>query len=141
MTNSTNPVPNDNKIVALEAFEHVHNEQVSRYLELAQIIDDQVRETEPGMLVHALTRSTDNDTETIFRWLEVFENSSALEAHINNAHVVTHIEKLNNGILCDTTELVIYAQWDEALKTYWQEKLSGAKLSFAPMETGFFIER
>jgi quinol monooxygenase YgiN len=141
MTNSTNPVPSDNKIVAVEAFEHVHNEQASRYLELAQTIDDQVRETEPGMLVHALTKSATNGSETIFRWLEVFENSSALEAHINNPHVVAHIEKLNNGVLSNATELVIYAHWDEAMKTYWLKRLSGAELSFAPMETGFFLER
>lgn len=141
MAKPADTTPNDNKIVVLEAFEHVYNEQESRYLELAQIIDDQVRETEPGMLVHALTKSIENNVETVFRWLEVFENSNALEAHINNVYVAAHIEKLNNGILSSTTELVIYAQWDEAMKTYWKEKLSGARLSFAPMDTGFFLER
>jgi len=141
MTTTADPTPSDNKIIALEAFEHVHNNQVSRYLELGLLIDEQVRATEPGMLVHALTRSAENDTETVFRWLEVFENSSALEAHVNNAHVHAHHEKLNNGILSNTTDLVIYAQWSDTIKAYWQEKLSSANLSFAPMETGFFLER
>lgn len=141
MATSKETALNDNKIVVMEAFEHVHSEQVPRYLELGLLIDEQVQASEPGMLVHALTKSVESETKTVFRWLEVFENSSALEAHLNNPHVVAHIEKLNNGMLSDVTDLVIYAQWSDTLKTYWQEKLSGANLSFAPTETGFYLER
>ena len=128
-------------ILALEAFEHVHNDQLARYLHMGQLIDDLVRQTEPGMLVHALTKSSANDSETVFRWLEVFENAEALEKHLDNPHVIAHIEKLSQGVLCDTTELVIYANWSDELKDYWKNKLSGANVSFPDLESGFFIGR
>lgn len=128
-------------IVALEAFEHVHNDRVAEYLELGNLIDDQVKASEPGMLVHALTTASENGSETVFRWLEVFENAAALDAHLSNPFVVAHIEKLNDGILSGATDLVIYSDWDDALRGDWSNKLSGANLSFAPMHTGFFLKR
>ncbi|MEO1250389.1 MAG: antibiotic biosynthesis monooxygenase [Pseudomonadota bacterium] len=132
---------NGDSILALEAFEHVHNGRVAEYLEMGNLIDDQVRETEPGMLVHALTTSSESGSETVFRWLEVFENAAALDAHLSNPHVVAHIAKLNDGILSAPTDLVIYGDWNDSLKNDWANKLSGANLSFAPMHTGFFLKR
>jgi len=128
-------------ILAMEAFEHVHNDRVAEYLAMGNLIDDQVRESEPGMLVHALTTASENGKETVFRWLEVFENAAALDAHLSNPYVVAHIEKLNSGVLSGPTDLVIYADWDDALRSAWASKLSGANLSFAPMHTGFFLKR
>ncbi len=141
MTQQQTTVPSDNKIMALEAFEHVPNENVARYLELAQIIDDLVRDKEPGMLVHALTQTSQNETETVFRWLEVFENSDALEAHLGSDHVARHIEQLSKGILTGQIDLVIYADWDEATRAYWQNRFSTVNFSYAAVESGFYRQR
>lgn len=132
---------NDNRILVLEAFEHVRNDSVQDYLEMAQVIDDRVQETEPGMLVHALTRSSGDEKETIFRWLEVFENSDALAYHLDSKHVTEHVARLNDGILSAPTDLVIYCDWNDELKSYWQAQLSDANLSFASVSSGFYLER
>lgn len=139
-TPSSAPVV-DNRILVLEAFEHVRNDSVQRYLEMSQVIDDLVRDKEPGMLVHALTRQSGDETETIFRWLEVFENSDALAFHLTGDHVTEHVAALNDGILSAATDLVIYADWNEELRTYWQAQLADANLNFAPVCSGFYLER
>ncbi|ASJ74412.1 putative quinol monooxygenase [Granulosicoccus antarcticus] len=141
MSTQENHSPSTSKIMALEAFEHVPNDNVARYLELAQIIDDQVRDEEPGMLLHALTQFSKSDTETVFKWLEVFENADALEAHLGSKHVAAHIEKLADGILEGRIDLVIYADWDEATRTYWQNHFSAVNFSFAAVESGFYRQR
>ena len=137
---STAP-PSDNRVLVLEAFEHVHNGLVQDYLEMAQVIDDLVKENEPGMLVHALTRSSGDEEETVFRWLEVFENSDALAYHLDSKHVTEHIATLNDGILSAPTDLVIYADWNDELKRYWQAQLTDANLDFASVNSGFYRER
>ena len=141
MTTPSSAPISDNRILVLEAFEHVRNDRVQQYLEMGQVIDDLVREKESGMLVHALTRCSGDETETIFRWLEVFENSDALAFHLNSDHVIEHVAKLNAGILSAVTDLVICADWDEPLKTYWQAQLADANLSFVPVYSGFYLER
>lgn len=141
MTNSSQPTPKDDHIFALEAFEYVHNDRVLDYEAMGSIIDDQVKVSESGMLVHALTKISEDASETTFRWLEIFENSDALEAHVSNPCVIQHIEKLSDDILSNRTKIVIYADWNNELKAYWHEKLSGALLVFADMKTGFFLSR
>ena len=128
-------------ILALEAFEHVHKEQAAAYETMGKDIDDRVRETESGMLLHALTKVSENDTETIYRWLEVFENPMALRAHFDNPHVQAHIGQLQAGILSSPTDIVIYADWDEAQKTYWRNAFGDVNLKFADLKTGFFLHR
>ena len=137
---STAPL-SDNRILVLEAFEHVHNSRVQDYLEMAQVIDDLVKEKEPVMLVHALTRSSGDEKETVFRWLEVFENSDALASHLDSKHVTEHVATLNDGILSAPTDLVIYADWNDEMKRYWQAQLADANLSFASVYSGFYLQR
>lgn len=134
-------MPSTKLILALEAFEHVHNSRVSDYLEHGQAIDDLVKLHEPGMLVHALTTASEDEEKTVFCWLEVFENAEALDTHLSSAHVTAHLEKLADGILCDKTDLVIYADWDDELKTQWIEKLPGANVIFADAHASFFRAR
>ena len=128
-------------ILALEAFEYVLNEHVAKYESMGRDIDDRVRETEPGMLLHALTKVSENETETVYRWLEIFENPNALQAHFDNPHVQTHIQRLQQGILSAPTEIVIYANWDDAQKAYWKEAFGETGLTLAPLKAGFFLQR
>jgi len=133
--------PAKDPLFVLEAFEHVHNGQIETYEQMGKLIDDQVRDTEPGMLVHALTKVSVNADETIYRWLEIFDGANALEAHLSNPAVTSHIEKMNNGVLSGPTDIVIYADWSEDQKEHWRGILAGANLTFAPMITGFFVAR
>ena len=128
-------------ILMLEAFEHVHKARTADYERMGSVIDDQVKETEPGMLVHALTKISESDSEAVYRWLEVFDSEQAFEKHLSNPHVITHVGAMNDGVLCGETELVIYSDWTEERKNYWREKITGVKLTFAPMLTGFFLSR
>ncbi|MCG8491093.1 MAG: antibiotic biosynthesis monooxygenase [Sneathiellales bacterium] len=141
MSNNNQPPATSSAILALEAFEHVHTERTAEYEVMGQDIDDRVRETEPGMLVHALTKISSSETETTYRWLEVFENPKALQAHLDNPHVQNHIAKLGNGILSSPTEIVIYADWDDQQKAYWTELFGADNLEFAPLKSGFFLKR
>lgn len=141
MNNQSDKVPHDDRIMALEAFEHVPNQHVDRYLELGQMIDDEVRDKEPGMLVHALTQHSRNEQETVFRWLEVFENSQALEAHLDSDHVAAHIAKISDGILTGKIDLIIYADWDQPTRDYWQQRFTGVNFSYASVNSGFYRQR
>lgn len=128
-------------ILALEAFEYVKRDQTDTYEAMAEEIDRKVQESEPGMLVHALTKISEDETETIYRWLEVFENAEALKAHIENPAVVAHIAKMNDGVLSGPTEIVLYTDWNETQKAHWREVFAGTKLVFAPTLSGFYVKR
>lgn len=140
-TLATNSVTEKSTLLVLEAFEHVHNDQTQAYELMGKSIDELVKNTEPGMLVHALTKVSENEDETLYRWLEVFDGEKALETHINNPHVISHIEAMNKGVLSGTTDIVIYADWSEAVQAQWRETFAGANLTFAAMITGFFVAR
>lgn len=128
------------KLIVLEAFEHVHPERCAEYEAAGKIIDDTVRETEPGMLVHALTVHARLDDRVTYRWLEIFDGLAALEAHFASPHVKAHVAKLNDGILLSPVELVLYTDWTEAEKAEINERLGGA-LTFAEVRAGYYHAR
>lgn len=128
-------------MLALEAYEYVKRDQTELYETMAEEIDQKVHDSEPGMLVHALTKISEDETETIYRWLEVFENAEALKAHIEYPSVVAHIEKMIGGVLSGPTEIVLYTDWNETQKAHWRDVFAGAKLVFAPTLSGFYVKR
>ncbi len=128
------------QMFALEAYEHVNKDMIAEYEKMGLKIDREVKETEPGMLVHALTKVSENDKRAVYRWLEIFETPEALQAHLDNPPVQAHIKKLNSGILSGPSHIIIYADWDKAQKDYWR-KTFGDILTYAPMKTGFFLKR
>ena len=121
----------------LEAYEHVHKDKTQQYEQMSLDIDNKVKETEPGMLIHAQTKVSENEQEVVYRWLEVFEKYEDMEAHLQSKFVQAHIQGLNDGVVCAPTELVIYCDWDEAQKAPWRESL-GEALTFAPLVNAFF---
>jgi len=128
------------QMFALEAYEHVNKDKIAEYEKMGLKIDREVKETEPGMLVHALTKVSENDKRAVYRWLEIFETPEALQAHLDNPPVQAHIKKLNSGILSGPSHIIIYADWDKAQKDYWR-KTFGDILTYAPMKTGFLLKR
>lgn len=132
---------NAGRILVMEAFEHVHPDRCADYEAAGVVIDDKVKDSEPGMLVHALTRVKETADAVTYRWLEIFEDSDAFAAHFDNPAVQEHVAKLNEGTLVAPTELVLYTAWSDDEKAQWRQKLSGAKLTFAPVLAGFYLTR
>lgn len=125
------------RIIALEAFEHVHPDRVADYEAASQAIDDKVKETEPGMLIHALTVHARAADRVTYRWLEVFSDLAALEAHFASPHVKDHVARMNDGILLSPVEIVLSVDWSEAEKAEINQRLGGA-LQFADVKSGFY---
>lgn len=127
--------------VALEAFEHVAKDRVADYETAAVQIDDKVRDTEPGMIVHVLTPVSESETSHTYRWLEVFQDVDALKAHFANPEVIAHGQKMSDGILNQTTDLIIYGTIAPDDRAEISETLSGLNLTFAEPVASFFKPR
>ncbi|WP_353474421.1 antibiotic biosynthesis monooxygenase [Salipiger sp. H15] len=127
-------------LIVLEAFEHVDPSRCADYETAAKAIDDKVKETEPGMLVHALTRVAEAPDRVTYRWLEIFDGVAALEAHFASPHVKEHVARMMDGILLSPVELVLCVGWSEAEKAEINARLGGA-LTFAEVKTGYYLTR
>ena len=79
---------------------------VEEYLEIAQEVDEAVYESEPGMLFHNFDMHPDGANSGKFVWSEVYLNSEALIAHINNPPVQAYVEK--HAELAETFEIEVY---------------------------------
>ena len=122
----------------LEAFEKVYKSKVIEYEKMSNITDQKVRDTEPGMLLHAQTKISENELEVTYRWMEVFENYEAFEAHLKNPFVEKHIKLFTeNKILSGPVEVKIHCDWSEGEKREIF-KIPGIELSFIPLVNGYF---
>ena len=122
----------------LEAYEKVLKSKVVEYEMMSKFVDDKVQDIEHGMLIHAQTKISENDHEVIYRWMEVFENFEAFEAHLKNPFVEEHIKKFTEkGILSGPVDVRIYCDWSEDEKTKIS-KIPGLELSFMPLVNGYF---
>mgnify|MGYP001167847817 FL=1 len=82
----------------------VKENMVEEYLAIAEEVDNAVQESEPGMLFHNFDK--DPDDPLGFVWSEVYTDSEALIAHINNPPVQAYVEKHNE--LADSFEIEVY---------------------------------
>ena len=122
----------------LEAYEKVYKSKVVEYEMMSKFVDEKVKDIEHGMLIHTQTKISENDHEVIYRWMEVFENFEAFEAHLKNPFVEKHIKKFTeNEILSDPVDVRIYCDWSEDEKTKIS-KIPGLELSFIPLVNGYF---
>ena len=122
----------------LEAYEKVYKSKVVEYEKMSKFVDEKVKDIEHGMLIHTQTKISENDHEVIYRWMEVFENFEAFEAHLKNPFVEKHIKKFTeNEILSDPVDVRIYCDWSEDEKTKIS-KIPGLELSFMPLVNGYF---
>ena len=122
----------------LEAYEKVYKSKVEEYEMMSKLVDEKVKDIEHGMLIHAQTKISENDHEVIYRWMEVFENFEAFEAHLKNPFVEEHIKKFTEkGILSGPVDVRIYCDSSEDEKTKIS-KIPGLELSFMPLVNGYF---
>ena len=87
----------------------VKENMVEEYLAIAEEVDDAVHESEPGMLFHNFDK--DPDDPLGFVWSEVYTNSEALIAHINNPPVQAYVKKHDE--LADIFEIEVYGNLSE----------------------------
>ena len=87
----------------------VKENMIEEYLAIAEEVDNAVRESEPGMLFHNFDK--DPDDPLGFVWSEVYTDSEALIAHINNPPVQAYVEKHDE--LADTFEIEVYGNLSE----------------------------
>lgn len=130
-----------NRLFTLQAYEKIANDRTQDYEDRALVIDDLCKQTEPGMLVHALTKVQKTDDYTEYCWLEVFAHMDAFQAHVDNPHVAEHHQFLNSGVMIAPLKLVIYCDWTEAEKAHWSKSLDGVEVVYAHTITGFYLPR
>ena len=87
----------------------VKENKIEEYLAIAEEVDNAVQESEPGMLFHNFDK--DPDDPLGFVWSEVYTDSEALIAHINNPPVQAYVEKHDE--LADTFEIEVYGNLSE----------------------------
>ena len=87
----------------------VKENMIEEYLAIAEEVDHAVQESEPGMLFHNFDK--DPDDPLGFVWSEVYTDSNALIAHINNPPVQAYVEKHDE--LADTFEIEVYGNLSE----------------------------
>ena len=87
----------------------VKENMIEEYLAIAEEVDNAVKESEPGMLFHNFDK--DPDDPLGFVWSEVYTDSEALIAHINNPPVQAYVEKHDE--LADTFEIEVYGNLSE----------------------------
>ena len=87
----------------------VKENMIEEYLAIAEEVDDAVQESEPGMLFHNFDK--DPDDPLGFVWSEVYTNSQALIAHINNPPVQAYVKKHDE--LADIFEIEVYGNLSE----------------------------
>ena len=87
----------------------VKENMIEEYLAIAEEVDNAVHESEPGMLFHNFDK--DPDDPLGFVWSEVYTDSEALIAHINNPPVQAYVEKHDE--LADTFEIEVYGNLSE----------------------------
>ena len=121
----------------LEAFEHVYKNRVEEYERMGTAIDKKIEETEPGMLIHAQSKVSEDEHEVVYRWLEVFENYEDFLFHLENEPVSAHMQKISNGMLRRPIDVIVYSDWTEQQREHCRQ-LPGINLSFAPLVNGYF---
>ena len=110
---------------------------VEEYLGIAQEVDEAVYESEPGMLLHNFDMHPDGANSGKFVWSEIYLNSEALIAHINNPPVQAYVEK--HAELADTFEIEVYGNLsDDAIDAV--EALGVTFKHFRTTAVGFIRE-
>lgn len=125
-------------IFFLEAYETVRKSKIAEYEKMSHDTDAKVKDTEPGMLVHAQSKISESDDEVVYRWLEVFESYEAFETHLNNPCVQEHVKKFtDHDILSGPVDVQIHCDWTDAQKAACL-KIPGLELTFVPLVNGYF---
>jgi len=131
-------------IFFLEAFEYVNQSKTAEYEEMGASIDAAVKKTEPGMLVHVQTKVSETETESVYRWLEVYKSYDDLLTHINSPELQAHTAAIEEKqIMSRPGTVVIYCDWSDEQKEPFsnaeENPVGSFTFSFAPLVNGYFL--
>ena len=121
----------------LEAYVHVRPEKVTEYEALSKTLNQNIERTEPGMLIHAQTKVSENEHEVVYKWSEVYKSYDDLPAHLQNKHAQEYMQKLGEGIVTSPIEILVSCDWTEEQKEPWRE-LPGLTVEYAPLTNAYF---
>jgi quinol monooxygenase YgiN len=121
----------------LGATVHVHPGKVAEYETLSKTLTQNIEKTEPGMLIHAQTKVSENENEVVYKWSEVYRSYEDLPAHLQNKHAQEHMQKLGEGIVTAPIEILVFCDWTDEQKEPWRE-LPGLTVNYAPLVNGYF---
>ena len=77
--------------------------KVAEVIALSAAADRAVKAGEPGMLLHTFDRNPDDALG--FVWTELYENSAALEFHLQNPDLIEYLDAVNPLLDAFTVEL------------------------------------
>lgn len=127
-------------LLLLEGYEHVHKDKARQYEAICSDIDKKMQETEPGVLVHAKERVSEDDTKVVYRWLEVFRDYEDFRFHLGNPALVELSETMKQAdVMCAPIDVIAYADWTDAQKAPLLDlAVEGSfTIRFAPLVSGF----
>lgn len=82
---------------------HALPEKAAEVIALSAAADRAVKAGEPGMLLHTFDR--DPDDALGFVWTELYENSAALEFHLQNPDLIEYLDAVGPFLDAFTVEL------------------------------------
>ena len=127
-------------LLLLEGYEYVHKAKARQYEEICADIDKKMEETEPGILVPAKERVSEDDTKVVYRWLEVFRDYEDFRFHLNNpAHFKNGKKIKQDNVMCAPSDIIAYADWtDEKKAPLLNLEVEGSfNIRFATLLKGF----
>lgn len=120
----------------IEVIESVYKEKTEEYEKLCAVVDQKIKEVEPGMLIHIQTKISENNHESVYKWIEVLASAEDLQTHIDNECVQSHMKKLENGILSAPPRITVYCDWPEEQKHSFSSH-EEIDIDFAPLVNGY----
>jgi len=127
-------------LFVVEASCCVYKNRAKEYEQACREADKKQEKAEPGLLVHVHTKVSENDEEVTYKWVEVYESYEDFQRHLESDISQTHLQKINNGILSSSPEVIIYCDWTDEQKAHWHQKY-GINFTYPPMNAGFFRQR
>jgi len=124
----------------LVGYEHVHKDKARQYEAICSDIDKKMQETEPGVLLHAKERVSEEDSKVVYRWLEVFRDYEDFQFHLNNPALVELGERMQQeDVKCAPIDVIAYADWtDEQKAPLLDLAIEGIfTIKFAPLVSAF----
>lgn len=121
----------------LEAYVHVNPDKVAEYESLSKALNQGIKESEPGMLLHVQSKVSENEQEVTYKWSEVYQSYEDLPAHLQSKHAQEHMKKLAEGIVTRPVDILAFCDWTEEQKAPWRE-IPGLNVEYVPLVNGYF---
>jgi quinol monooxygenase YgiN len=121
----------------LEAYVHVHPDKETEFKSLSKTVNQNIKKTEPGMLMHVQSKVSEDEHEVVYKWSSIYRSYDDLPVHLENKHTQEYMQKLAEGIVTSPMEIRVFCDWTEEQKEHWRE-LPGLTVNYIPLVNGYF---